>query len=119
MKRFSAHLILSVLIFFICGAPTITFRVLRPSVIDVPGYINSVAVIDRSVLSKSSEAILEGNLTGELPESDKVASFHALEGLVETLQNSGKYNVIRTSKNLVKNAAPESFPEQLQPVVAL
>jgi tetratricopeptide (TPR) repeat protein len=113
MKRFIVLLSFSVMIFFICGAPTISFRVLRPSLIHVPEYINSVALIDRSALPKKSNPSLESVLTGELPSGDKIASFHVLEGLNDAMQNSGRYNVIRTSESMVKNTDPEIFPDPI------
>jgi tetratricopeptide (TPR) repeat protein len=113
MKKFLVLTILSLAIFFICGAPTISFRVLRPSVIYVPEHIGSVAIIDRSGIPKNSDASIEGGLTAELPGSDRVASTQAIEGLIRIMENSGRYHVTRTAKYFMKNSAPESFPEPL------
>ncbi len=114
MKRFITILSLSVILFCICGAPTISFQILRPAIITIPEYINSVGLIDRTLLMDKTKNILEGGLTGELPGGDKIASQFALEGLMNVMQNSGRYKVLRTAKNYVKNSIPENFPEPLE-----
>lgn len=111
MKRSGIVLVLSVIIFFICGAPTISFRVKKPSILTLPEHINSVGIIDRSVQSQSN--IIEGGLTVEIPGTDKVASQFAIDGLINMIQNSDRLRGVRTTKVYTKNAAPESFPEPL------
>jgi len=112
MKRFMTILSCSVMLFLICGAPTISFRVLKPSFLNIPEHINSIGVIDRSVQIKSK--VLEGGLTAEIPGSDKIASQFALDGLINVVRNADRLNVIRTSRVFTRNTAPETFPEPLE-----
>lgn len=117
MKRSGIIFAFSFMIFFICGAPTISWRVKKPSVLNVPAYITSVGIIDRSAQSKPN--ILESGLTVEFPGSDKLASQFTLDGLINVIENSDQLRVVRTSKVFTKNTAPESFPEPLDwPTIA-
>ena len=113
MKRTFIIALSSALFFLICGAPTISFKVLRPAYVNVPKHINVIGLIDRSEQSDKSNNIIEGSLTGEFPGGDKISSQFSLEGLATIMQNSGRFNVSRISKKFTKDAPPESFPQPL------
>jgi hypothetical protein len=113
MKRTFLIFSISIILFLICGAPSISFRVVRPAILDVPDYITSLCIINRSVQTDNSKGKIEGGLTAEIPGGDKIASQYALEGLITAIQNSGRYSAIRNTKTYTKNSLPESFPEVL------
>jgi hypothetical protein len=106
-------LTLAFMLVFASNAADIRFQVRRPSVIDVPSKIQSVAIIDRSLQTKESRNKVEESLTGEFLGNDKIASQYALDGLIEMLQNSGRYTVVRTGKQILKNGKANEFPEPL------
>ncbi len=91
-------------------ASDIRFQARRPSLVDVPAHIKTIAIIDRSVLPKTSRNIIEEGLTGELFGEDKIASQYALDGLIELLQNSGRFTVVRTGKTIQKEGGVNDFP---------
>ena len=106
------------LVIFLSGitgsyAADIRFQAKRPSFIDVPDHIRSVAIIDRSVQAKDSRNIIEEGLTGELFGEDKIASQYAIDGLIEMLLYSERFEVVRTEKILQKEGKSNEFPSVL------
>ncbi len=94
-------------------ASEIRFQSRVPAIIDVPQHIQSIAIIDHSVQKEASRNILEEGLTGELFGEDKIASQYAIDGLIEMLQNSGRFKVIRTGKIMQKSGGVNEFPAPL------
>ncbi len=109
MKTFKITLI-SITIFLICGAPDIRFNALYPAVINVPEYMQTLAIINRSENSKS---VIEKVLTAELPNENKLASQSAMEGLHGFLADSHRFNIVITGKSFTKEDIPGKFPEAL------
>jgi hypothetical protein len=110
------YLLIIVLFFFgilSSRAADIRFQARRSAIIDVPAYIQSIAIIDRSEQKKTSRNKVEEGLTGELFGEDKIASQYSIDGLVDMLQNSGRFTVIRTEKKLPKDGSPKEFPSPL------
>lgn len=103
----------SVVIFMICGAPTIRFQVLRPALINVPNYIQSIGVIDRSLRPKTAGTTLEKVITAELPGEAKVASQFAVEGFSNYFQDSRRFVIVRSGITLSKEVQANLFPEPL------
>jgi len=95
------------------SASDIRFQARRPSYIDIPANIQSIAIIDHSVQSKASRNIIEEGLTGELFGEDKIASQYAIDGAIDMLLNSGRFTIVRTEKNLLKEGGVNEFPKPL------
>ncbi len=114
MKK-SLSIISISLVFFILlvAAKKISFNVLAPAVVDIPTYIQSVAIIDRSVPENEKKNILEGILTGEGPNQDKLATQFAIDGLNSMLQNSSRYQSVRTSETMKGSETGRDFPQPL------
>ena len=108
--RYSVFLIL---FFLFIGAKKISFNVLAPAAVNIPTYIQSVALIDRSIPGDENLNILEGILTGEGPNQDKLATQFAVDGLNNVLQNSSRYQAIRSSETLKGSQTGRDFPEPL------
>lgn len=105
----------TVLILFVLfvAAKKISFNVLAPAVVDIPTTIQSVAIIDRSVPGNEKKNILEGILTGEGPDQDKLATQVALDGLNSMLQNSSRYQAVRASETMKGSETGRDFPVPL------
>ncbi len=95
------------------NAAEIRFQAQRPAIINIPSHIQSVAIIDRSVQTAESRNKIEEGLTGELFGGDKIASQYAIDGLIEMLQNSDRYTVVRTQKTLLKEGSSREFTAPL------
>lgn len=113
MKSFLS--IFVIIFFFIIKAEAsdIRFQARRPAIIDVPEYIRSVAIIDHSGQVKTKKNTAEQVLTGEFGNEDKIASQYAIDGLIDMLVNSGRFNVVRTEKAIIKEGSPNEFPAPL------
>ena len=95
------------------NAAEIRFQAQRPAAIDIPSHIQSLAIIDRSGQTKESRNKLEEGLTGELFGGDRIASQYAIDGLIDMLRNSDRYNAIRTEKILLKEGSSREFDAPL------
>jgi len=111
MKKILTISILFLSAFTLLNASDIRFQAKRPSYLDVPANIQSIAIIDHSVQTKSSRNTVEEGLTGELFGEDKIASQYAIDGLIEMLVNSGRFNVVRTEKVIEKTVSSNEFPK--------
>ncbi|MFC2123274.1 DUF6340 family protein [Bacteroidota bacterium] len=114
MKRTFTIIFISICLFMISGAPTITFRVLFSAPVDITHDIQSLAIIDRSVPSDDLRSILEGVLTGELPGQDKLATQYAIDGVSDIMLNSSRFKVIRTTEMLEGSKSGSTFPDPLE-----
>jgi hypothetical protein len=115
MKKFIPKFLALLVIFIICSAADITFKVLLPALVQIPQHINTIAIIDRSVPDDETVNIIEGGLTGEGIGQDKLGTQTTLNGLNDMLQNSVKYTVVKTNvamvgQNLLSAAFPEPIP---------
>lgn len=112
-KSISSISVLLIVFFLFIGAKKISFNALAPAAVDIPTYIQSVAIIDRSIPENENLNILEGILTGEGPNQDKLATQVAMDGLNNMLQNSSRYQVVRCSETMKGSETGRSFPEPL------
>ena len=102
-----------ILIFLICGAPTITFDALFPAELSLPSEMKTLAIIDRSQIDKKGLKIIEGGLTGEGIGQDKLGSQICIDGLFRQLNNSRRIQPVRTSKQYTNSGLGVAFPEPL------
>lgn len=100
-----------ILIAIICNSQTIRFDAMRPAYVNIPPNIKSIALIDRSVVENTNKNLLEKGLTAEWLGGDDLTSRYALDGVVNVLQGSDRFEVVRTGKTLVKNGTAKAFPE--------
>jgi hypothetical protein len=114
MKKKIFISMLSLFLFIICGAQTMTFNVMRPSLVNIPEYIKSFAIIDRSVVENTGKNIVEKGLTAEWFGKDELASRFALDGLINVLEGSGRFSAVRTGKTLIKTSTAKAFPEPFE-----
>lgn len=115
MKKFIPRILLFSAIFIVCSAGDITFKVMLPALVNIPGNVNTIAIIDRSVPNDEVLNVIEGGLTIEGIGQDKLGTQTTLNGLNDMLKNSVKFNVIRTDvamlgQDLLSAAFPEPIP---------
>lgn len=88
------------------GTRDMQVQVMRPAQITVPKEIQKIAILNRSI--PSSQAGIEGTLTGETPKQDKELSEECLRALNDQLQTSQRFEVKRVEYTM--NAAdPKSL----------
>ncbi|MFN5911932.1 MAG: DUF6340 family protein [Bacteroidota bacterium] len=75
------------------GIRDMQVQVMRPAVITVPGEIQKIALLNRSI--PASQSAIEGTLTGEMPKQDKALSNECISALNATLLESARFEVKR------------------------
>ncbi|NQV52487.1 MAG: hypothetical protein HQ500_04855 [Flavobacteriales bacterium] len=92
----------------------VSMNAMRPAEITVPAEIQNIVLLDRSLLDENKKlGILEGILTGELPEEDKAAVQRALSRLNSTMQSTPRFTATIASERLPGNSLTSAFPEQI------
>jgi hypothetical protein len=106
-------LILSV-VFSSCG-PTrsVSFNITRPGEINLPKEVNTILLIDRTKFDNEMLNVIEGILTGEMPEDDQAAAQAALFALKDKLGFSPRYNVKILPGRFPGNSMTAAFPRAL------
>lgn len=112
MKRYISILLL-VFIFILCTSSTISFNVMVPAPIGLPQNIKTIALVDRTVPENKKTNIIEGVLTGEGAGQDKDAAQIAIDGAFSVMQNTQRFQVIRTTERLKGSDIGKNFPDPL------
>lgn len=92
---------------------TVTMRALQPAVITFPSSVDSLVVVDRTVFDQNNLNILEGILTGELPNEDKAGVQILISSFQNQIQQSPRFNVKIAEERLIGNSMTAAFPDQL------
>tara|TARA_A100000164_G_scaffold371311_1_gene398788 strand:+ start:371 stop:1435 length:1065 start_codon:yes stop_codon:yes gene_type:complete len=81
-----------------CSISNIKFEAIKPAEINVPTYIESVIIANRTTPTKNNKAenILDGLLSGEQPGVDKYSSKDCINALKYKMSNSPRFEMIRT-----------------------
>lgn len=113
MKKNIFPILIVALLVSSCSASRISFNVLAPAPLYIPNSIQSIAIIDRSLPENSDLNKLEGILTGEGREQDRLSTQFVIDGLQNSLSTSDRYQVNRTNELMVGSGAGFLFPEPL------
>jgi hypothetical protein len=114
MKKLFPFLLPVLMLLAGCGSSRhIYFNAQVPAPYSIPHHIQSLAIIDRSIAEKENLNILEGVLTGEGIRQDKLATQIVIDGLNQSLQNSSRYNVTRTTEKMKGSGSGTTFPDPL------
>ncbi|NOY38642.1 MAG: tetratricopeptide repeat protein [Chlorobi bacterium] len=96
-----------------CGAARITFDVLTPAPVTIPGYIQKIALMNRSAGANEDLDRLEAFLTGEGKDRDRIPAQFVLDGLSGSLQNNTQFTVVRIPEIMKGSATGNQFPAPL------
>ncbi len=113
MKNRIINIAILSIIFLICAAPSITFEAMFPAEKQLPEYIKTIALIDRSGRESKLSNIIEGGLTGEGIGQDREASRRLIEGLANQINSSRKYWAVKTNMEMMIDAEPGEFSKTL------
>ncbi|HUS86457.1 MAG TPA: DUF6340 family protein [Bacteroidales bacterium] len=113
MKRSIIYILPLTFLLLSCAASRISFDVLAPAPNYIPQSIQSIAIIDRSLPENADLNKLEGILTGEGLEQDRLSTQIVLDGLNRSLGNSSRYDVIRTTELMKGSGSGSVFPAPL------
>lgn len=110
---------LAILAVFILGTTqcaktrTVTVNTIRPADIEIPADIKKLLIVDRTIPDKSMLNILEGVLTGELPEEDKASVQFLTNAMRAELATSPRFEIKLATERLNGNSLTSAFPEAL------
>lgn len=112
---------LSVILIVLClfgmeackSSRSVSMNVTRPADIDLPDNIKTLVVLDRSKFKKGAINIVEGILTGELPNEDRNAAAQGVTSLYNMLSQSPRFEVLRAQERLEGNNVGAAFPPKL------
>ncbi|WP_421764310.1 DUF6340 family protein [Ekhidna sp.] len=115
MKSIIIQLILLLFLAGACssGRRTVSINSSRPADITVDQSIQSLVILNRTKYSKEAVNVLEGILTGELPEEDKAAIQSFIIGFQNRLANSGRFETRVANETFIGNSLTQAFPDPL------
>ncbi|WP_420315737.1 DUF6340 family protein [Ekhidna sp.] len=117
MRQIQNFLLLSLVLILIIGCSsgrrTVSINSVRPADISVNNEINSILILNRTKYSKDIIGVIEGILTGELPEEDKAGIQSFANELKNQIRNSDRFTAKVASENLEGNSLTQAFPDQL------
>ncbi len=111
-----AVLVLSIALFAICcRTRSISLQMLVPASITIPGDINKVAILNRSLPSKNNQLvnILEGFISGESILADREGSFNCIRGVEARLIESPRLKAVAIESDHYRGTGTRQFPELL------
>jgi hypothetical protein len=109
-----SFLIIGILILSGCRTKRlVTMSSMRPAEITFPSYVNTILLLDRTKFESSTKNILEGILTGELPEEDKAGLQATMSALQSTLRASPRFQVKTATETYLGNSITSAFPTPL------
>lgn len=87
-----------------CAVSDISISVQKPSELILPSDVNRILVLNNTTMqNKEKTSIMESILTGEQLQGDKVASENCIQGLVNTLNESNRYQAVAVSDQSIYN----------------
>ncbi len=95
------------------GRRTVSFDSARPADINVPGDVQTLLIVDRTKFNKKGLNIVEGVLTGEMPDEDKAATQAWISAFQDQLRTANRFSVKIASTRLDGNSLTSAFPDQL------
>lgn len=98
-----------------CVTSSVSLEVLVPADINIPKHIKKVAVVNRSLPDKGEKLgnIIEGFFTGESIKADKEGSMNCVQGLVNILNNSPRFEAVLVTSLSLKGTGTREFPDLL------
>lgn len=85
-----------------CAVKDISISVQKPSQLSLPSDVQKIVVVNNSTLQgKKQASIIESILTGEQIQGDRFASDNCTGGLVNTLNESNKYQAVGLKEKAV------------------
>ncbi|HMN91052.1 MAG TPA: DUF6340 family protein [Saprospiraceae bacterium] len=112
-KTYLFALLCTLLLWQACS-PTMQLDVLQPAQMVVPEHIQTIATLDRSKPEKGFLSFLEGAITGEEIGQDRTGRRHALDGLMQSLTRTPRFNVKHTGIELTGSRGGGSFTGPLE-----
>lgn len=113
MRKTIIRILTGISVFLVCGAPSIRFDALFPALIPIPSHISSIGLVNRTATDEKLLNIIEGTISGEFIGQDKAISQQVLGGLMATLRESKKIEIVSVNEALKRQGISSIFPDPL------
>ncbi len=95
------------------GQRTVTMNSSLPAAITFPSSVEGILVVDRTKFDKKAVNIIEGVMTGELPQEDKAGVQMLISSFQNKMRETSRFYVKVASERLKGNSLTSAFPDQL------
>ena len=95
------------------SSKNVTMNAMRPADITLGHEVHEILLIDRTEFNNKNTSILEGVLTGELPQEDRASVQELMNTLKNQVDVSPRFSVVVASERLKGNSLTTVFPEQI------
>jgi hypothetical protein len=113
MKKILRVLILLVVAFIFNSSAWVNLTLMRPALINLPSYIQTIIILDRTVPPDTRQNKREEILTGEAMHQDAQAIQQTIDGFIYTIGNAPRFNIVRTTEKYKGDNTGKIFPEVL------
>ena len=95
------------------GIRTVKISSIVPSAVTIPSTVKSLVIVDRTKYKSELVDLIEGTITGELPEEDKAAVQILNANIKSELDLSPRFTTKIASERLQGNSHTQAFPAQI------
>ncbi len=113
MKRFTLYSLSALGYMLLSSSSWVNLTLMRPSELQLPESVRSIAMIDRSLQEESRKNKTEQILTGEAYHADEQGVFQLMDGFLRTSTGSGRYETVRTAERYISDGTKSTFPTPL------
>jgi tetratricopeptide (TPR) repeat protein len=113
MKKILRVVLLLCALFVFNSSAWVNLTLIRPAEINLPQYIQTIIIVDRTVAPDTRKNKWEEIVTGEALHQDAQAIQQTIEGFIYTIGNAPRFNIIRTTEKFMGDNTGKIFPEVL------
>jgi tetratricopeptide (TPR) repeat protein len=113
MKTILHSLVLIGLAILFSSSAWVTLTLVQPAQVSLPQHIQTMIIVDRTLVPDTKENKLEGLITGEAFHQDEQAVLQAIEGLIYTVSNGDRFKIIRTTERYKGDPTGKVFPKAM------
>lgn len=109
----SALVILAMVFTGCSSTKNVTIDSMRPAEVTFPSSVQSIVLLDRTEFESTVESIIEGVLTGELPDEDNYGTQELINGFKNQMRYSNRFDIKVANERVKGNSLTSLFPDQL------
>ena len=91
----------------------VTITTTRPAEITFPSSVQNLVIIDRTEYDESTLSIIEGIITGELPEEDQYGTQELIDGIFDQMKYSSRFEMTVAEERIKGNSVTNVLPDPL------
>ncbi|MEN8194736.1 MAG: DUF6340 family protein [Bacteroidota bacterium] len=95
------------------SSKNVTLHTTRPAEITFPSSVETLVLVDRTVYDDNTLSVIEGIITGELPDEDNFGTQELINGIRSQIRQSSRFNIRVAEEKLKGNSLTSVFPEPI------